>query len=746
MAAQSNCFPSVPLPGCNSILPKFIRFAALLCFGLALGSFSARANDTNATVRLILSADTAKPRDTITAALHFKMRPNWHIYWRNPGDAGIATSIKWTNTPGVTAGDIQWPVPEKSITSDLTDYIYNREVVLLIPLKLASDLPPGPLTLKGDVTWLDCDVNSACVLGAAPVQVTLNIGTETKPSAAANLIETWRNKLPASGASLAAKLSWQKTTNDDTRTFTFDWAATNAPTKADFYPYNQNYAVQLKTDTLTASTGRATLKLQIKKTDGDWLPEMAGLLVQTTDAGKSVAEISPSLESSAPQANSAIAPPERLTAYDRVINYLSKYPAFIFLSKLFAAFLGGLILNVMPCVLPVIALKVLGFVNQSAEAPARVRRLGLVYGIGVLVSFALLAALAVAAQRAGGLASWGDAFRDPRFELILTVLMTLIALNLFGVFEITLGSGVMSSASNLASRQGYGGAFFNGVLATLLATPCTAPFLGAAIAFAFTQPPAVTELVFLAAGAGLAFPFVMICWEPRLLKFLPKPGAWMERFKIVMGFPMLATAVWLVWVTSPNGDDALWLELFLVILALSAWIWGQFVQQARTGKTAAIIVTVALLAAAYEYIFENAASLAQSRHCFRLGQQAQRRPRRYQLAAVESRCRARQARTSGHPVLVDFTAKCCVTCQVNVKPVLESDAVRAKLTEINAVPLLEDSYTKDATVVAELNRYERAGVPLVLVYSPNPSIPPQVLPSVLTQGIVLDALTQATRQ
>ena len=190
------------------------------------------------------------------------------------------------------------------------------------------------------------------------------------------------------------------------------------------------------------------------------------------------------------------------------------------------------------------------------------RQLGAVYGLGVLVSFLVLAGLAIGAQRAGGVANWGDAFRNPQFQIILTILMTLIALNLFGVFEITLSGKALGAASELSAKPGFPGAFFNGVLATLLATPCTAPFLGVALAFAFTQSPLVTILVFLAAGLGLAFPFVLLCWNPRLLKLLPKPGGWMEKFKNAMGFPMLATAVWLMWVSSSREDDALWLGLF----------------------------------------------------------------------------------------------------------------------------------------------------------------------------------------
>jgi thiol:disulfide interchange protein DsbD len=208
------------------------------------------------------------------------------------------------------------------------------------------------------------------------------------------------------------------------------------------------------------------------------------------------------------------------------------------------AFLGGLILNIMPCVLPVIALKILGFVNQATETPRRVRQLGVIYGAGVLVSFLILAGLAIAVQQAGGRAGWSTAFQNPQFRVLITILMTLVALNLFGLLK-SRSVGRDGRGEPVGFKQGNAGAFFNGVLATILATPCTAPFLGVAIGFAFTQPPAIVVLMFLAVGLGLAAPFVLLCWQPGWLKFLPKPGAWMERFKIAMGFPMLATAMWL---------------------------------------------------------------------------------------------------------------------------------------------------------------------------------------------------------
>jgi thiol:disulfide interchange protein DsbD len=351
--------------------------------------------------------------------------------------------------------------------------------------------------------------------------------------------------------------------------------------------------------------------------------------------------------------------------------------------------------------------------------------LGLVYGLGVLVSFLVLAALAIGVQTAGGLANWGDLFRHPQVQMALTVLVTLIALNLFGVFEITLSSRATGAASDLASRQGYSGAFFNGVLATILATPCTAPFLGAALAFALAQSAAVIILFFLTAGIGFAFPFVLLCAQPRWLGLLPKPGAWMEKFKIAMGFPMLATAFWLMWLSANDEVALLWTGLSLVVLALAAWIWGEFVQRSVRRKGWAAALCVVLLALDYAVVLHG--------HTSKIAWQP------WSLQAVQ------EAQRAGHPVLVDFTAKSCLTCQINKASSLEIDSTRAKLQQIGAVALVGDYTREDPAIGQELRRHERSGVPLVLVYSKDPARPPQALDTILTPSIVRDALDKASR-
>lgn len=674
-------------------------------------------------LHLLLSADTARPGETIWAGLQMDMPPGWHTYWRNGGDAGQATEIKWTLPTGITAGEINWPVPDKEIDTygdtSLFTYIYTNQVVLLVPLTLDKSLPSGPLKLTASAKWMEC--SDICVVASGDVSATLNIGDTTKPSPDAPTMASWRDKLPRTDAASTASASWaSEPPKDNERGLIIDWKTNGAP--ADFFPYGStNFEVEGKTETLPAAAGTIRLRKLVKKSDTDWPKQIDGIMVgKVNSADRFGLEEHLSLETAAPA--SAAAP---------------KAPAATgsLAAMLLLAFLGGLILNVMPCVLPVIALKVLSFVNQAKEEPRRVRQLGAVYGVGVLVSFLVLAGLAIGAQRAGGVANWGDAFRNPQFQIIFTILMTLIALNLFGVFEITLSGKALGAASELSSKPGFSGAFFNGVLATLLATPCTAPFLGIALAFAFTQTPLVTVLVFLAAGLGLAFPFVVVCWYPRLLKVLPKPGAWMEKFKTAMGFPMLATAVWLLWVSSAKEDDQLWLGLFLVVLSLVAWIWGQFVQRGTRRRALAVVICLILLGCDYGFILQ--------------GQLQWLSPPQNKTAGIDwkvwSSDAVEEARRAGHPVLVDFTAKSCLTCKLNLASSLEIDRTRAKLRQIGAVAFKADYTTENPVIGQELRKFNTSGVPLVLVYSKDPSQPPQVLPTFLTPTIVLDALDKAAK-
>jgi thiol:disulfide interchange protein/DsbC/DsbD-like thiol-disulfide interchange protein len=663
-------------------------------------------------IHLILSAETARAGDTVWAGLKMDMPPTWHVYWRYGGDAGIPVSIAWTLPDGVSAGPINWPIPEKEVDKAgdiaLISYIYTRQVILLTPIKLADGLRPGPLTLKAAVHWMEC--SQECVMSEAEASATLNIAAESKPSTDAGLIERWRKGIPAPAEAGAATAYWEGSqTVSNSRPLVIEWKNGAAP--ADFYPDGStNFTVEGMTETLPAAGGVIRLRKTVTKNDAAWPDRVTGVLVGHADSPQAQGvEVALAIQAPPAAEKKGAAPVA---------------PAVLATMLLFA-FLGGLILNVMPCVLPIIALKILGFVKQSGEKAGRVRNLGLVYGVGVLVSFLILAGLAIGVQAAGGLANWGDLFRHPQVQMGLTILVTLIALNLFGVFEITLSSRATGAASDLASRQGFSGAFFNGVLATILATPCTAPFLGAALAFALAQSAPVIVLFFLTAGIGFAFPFVMLCAQPRWLGLLPKPGAWMEKFKIAMGFPMLATAVWLMWLSANDELALLWTGLFLVVLALAAWIWGEFVQRASRGKGWAAALCVVLLALDYALVLND--------HASKIDWQP------WSAQAVQ------EAQQAGHPVLVDFTAKSCLTCQINKASSIEINSTLAQLQKIGAVALIGDYTREDPAIKKELRNHGQAGVPLVLVYSKDPAQPPQALPTLLTPSIVRDALDKAAR-
>ena len=707
-------------------------------FLLLAGGF-ARAAHTQ--VQLLLSADAARPGDTIWAGVDMKMDPEWHTYWRNPGEAGMATKIQWQLPPGVTAGDIQWPLPEKLPPAEVTTYGYNNEVILLVPLKIAADLKPGmALDLKANVSWLEC--KEECIPGSATVAAQLHTGWKTETSADATTIDLWKSKVPKSGDRLKAQAWWEKPADGDKRSLILEWSAPNGATEADFFPKaSDNFDIQAVTENLPARADEIRLRKTVQKFSGDWPKEVSGAIVMNINGQRQGFEVKMPVSDQAPAGETISASSESRTGFQPV--GAGKRPGLPLM--LLYAFIGGLILNIMPCVLPVIALKILGFINHAQHEPGRIRTLGLIYAAGVLGSFLALAAIVIGVKAAGHHAGWGMQFGSPVFIVCLTILITLVALNLFGVFEVTLGGRTLSAAGQLASQQGAPGAFFNGLLATALATPCTAPFLAPALGFAFAQNSTLIVLIFLFVGLGLAAPYVVLSWNPVWLKFLPKPGAWMEKFKIAMGFPMLLTAVWLFNLAADDyGTNVLWLGVFLVLLALAAWIFGEFVQRGRTGKGVAVVIVLILLIGGYAFALENQLHW---REPIAVADSTATSPASpdginwepWSLEAVT------KAQSEGHPVLVDFTANWCLTCQVNKKIAIEIPSVREKLKEINAVALVADYTHFPDSITTELNRYGRAGVPLVLVYPKAVDAQPIVLPQILTPGIVLGALDRAAK-
>jgi thiol:disulfide interchange protein/DsbC/DsbD-like thiol-disulfide interchange protein len=687
-------------------------------------------------VQLLLSANPAKPGDTILAGVDMKMDAGWHTYWKNSGAAGLPTKIEWQLPPGVTAGEIQWPLPETLPPVEVTTYGYKNEVMLLVPLTLATNLNPGPLVLKANVSWLECQ--EQCVPGSTNVETTLNVSSETKTSADAATIEAWKSKIPRQTST--ENVSWSGAPDGDKRQLVYEWIPNSWPEGVDFFSYpSEDYEIAKIELLPNRSKSHPVIRLTIKKFGSSWPTEIHGLLINYPLADSSIDN------TEVRELNLKISEPKAAT--NSVVQQSQaalEAPAQPLWQMLLYAFIGGLILNIMPCVLPVIALKILGFVSEAKSSPRRVRALGGIYAIGVLFSFLVLAAIVIGVKAAGHQAGWGMQFGSPIFIVCLTTLVTLVALNLFGVFEVTLSGSALDAAGGLASKRGASGAFFNGVLATALATPCTAPFLGAALGFAFAQSASIIILIFLAAGLGLSAPYVLLSWNPAWLKFLPKPGAWMEKFKIAMGFPMLATVVWLFNIaTASYGKNVLWLGVFLVVIAFAAWIFGEFVQRGRKHKTAAAIVTLILLIGGYAFALEKQLDWRTAMPEDTTGSLKESADgidwQRWSPEAVA------QARADGKIILVDFTADWCLTCQVNKKTSLEIPSVRQKLKDINAVAFTGDYTRTPDNITTELKRYDRAGVPLVLVYPKGADAQPIVLPEVLTPNIVLNAFNQAAQ-
>ncbi|MFM1944544.1 MAG: hypothetical protein RI897_3526 [Verrucomicrobiota bacterium] len=686
-------------------------------------------------VSLVFSHGEVRPGDTLQVGVFLRMDPGWHTYWVNPGEAGGATEVEWDLPDGVSIGELRWPVPEVYELEGIYNYVYHGEVMLVADVRVEAGVGAGVKEVRAKVEWLECA--KICVPGDTAVVGQFTVGATAKESGDVDLFRRLGSLIPGEGEPVGLTSRWELGEQEDERRLVVEWEGGGQEADVLGMP-GKGYEVKVPTER-EMQGGRVRLTKRVYLWDGGWPTEIGAVLV----LGRAPLEAYQVVLRPGVSGGGAV-------GAETVVGELGlagvKGSGGGLLWMLFLGLVGGLILNVMPCVLPVIALKVLGFVRQARDDPGTVRRHGLLYGAGVMTSFAVLAVVVIGVQRAGQLASWGMQFQSPVFLLAMTVLILLVALNLFGLFEVTLGGRAMGSAVAMASKEGAAGAFFNGVLATTLATPCTAPFLGTAVGYAFTQPAGVILLFFLVIGAGLALPYVVISFVPGLGRWMPKPGAWMERFKVLMGFPMLGAAVWLLSLLARHYGTAgvLWVGVFLVIVSMGAWVWGEWGQREARPIVAGAIV-LGLLVAGYWGVLERQLSWrdAASRGG---GEEAVLQHgedgipwRAWSAAAVE------KARGDGQVVLVDFTADWCATCQVNKKTSLEIESVREKIREAGVVPLLGDYTLKDRAITEELRRFGRAGVPLVLVYPADQAAEPLVLPELLTPSIVLESLERALR-
>ncbi|MDE1169627.1 MAG: protein-disulfide reductase DsbD family protein [Verrucomicrobium sp.] len=625
-------------------------------------------------------------KDAWTVALRLTTTPGWHTYWRNPGDAGLATSIEWKLPSGWSAGPIEWPVPQLISLPPLMSYGYEGEAWLLTEVKAS-----GPGALHATVRWLECSADT-CIPASADFTLAL-------PAAAAPgkdpRIAAARAALPQPWPGTAAVKA-----EGDADVVELSGGPSLGTLRARFLPFDSGLIDNAAPQLSVHASGGGTWRV---KRDANAPALKPGATVDGLLAGIDEAAGKPVGWQVALRVAEVPAP--------------SSASGFSWL-LVFGAFAGGLLLNLMPCVLPVLALKVLSLTRSGAG-----KREGLLFTLGVLVSFWGLAGLLLALRATGEKIGWGFQLQSPSFVILMAALFLLIALNLFGLFEV----GLM--ASGAAGRaSGRGGAFWSGVLAVLVASPCTAPFMGSALGVALTASPWVALVLFTSLGLGLAAPYLVLAANPAWLRFVPKPGPWMERLRQFLGFPMLAAALWLVWVDAAQVGLAggFLLLAALLVLSLAAWLYGLSLQPGRPGAKAFLSIAAVVLAGAALTV---AMARQEPQAAAASGQGAWEHFTPDRLAAL---------RAEGKPVFVDFTATWCLSCQVNRRIALEDAAVRRKFQE-KGVALLEADWTsRDPGVTAALAGFGRQSVPLYVLYVPGEE--PRVLPQLLTPGLVLKAL------
>ena len=704
------------------VLAALITAMALLAGPPAL----AAAVDTgHLEAELVPQAQGIAPGQTIQVALRQKIDKGWHTYWRNAGDSGEPTSIAWTLPPGWKVGEFVWPAPERQRTGPLVNYGYSGEVLLPMALTAPANARPGEtIALQAAATFLVCE--EVCIPESA--QLSLNLPVTPAPAPAD----------PRWGPRIAETLAAAPRPAGLTAVFShtpqaLKLAVTGAPLKgadatdAYFFPFEGTVIDHAKPQAIERGPEGLTLTLTPGVAFQAPAPpaSMAGVLT----LGGRAYEISAA--PGAPLPGAAGLGPPRSAASSSGGSGLGLAAAALF------AFLGGLALNLMPCVFPVLAMKATSLARHADERQAA-RRQGVAFLAGVLATFLGLAGVLIAVRAGGAAAGWGFQLQSPPIVAGLALLMLAVALNLSGVFEI--GQSLQGTGSGLASRRGLAGAFFTGALAVVVAAPCTAPFMGPAMGWALTQSAPAALAVFAALGLGFAAPFTLAAFAPGVLSRLPKPGPWMETFRRLMAFPMYGAAAWLVWVLAAQAGQAGLARILAaaVALALAAWLFGRWQRAQATGwrplagaTTAAAALALALAAAlAPGYAAPTTSDPAAGAASAKLPYEAWSAER---LAA---------ARAEGRPVFVNFTAAWCVSCQVNERVALSTDKVANAFASANAVYLKGDWTRKDAVIQAELARHGRAGVPLYLVYDANGG-EGVVLPQLLTPDIVVRAIQAA---
>lgn len=664
-----------------------------------------KADHLTAELTTLNSQNQIAAGGTLQVGLVLTLEEHWHVYWTNAGDSGEPPRITWTLPSGITAGPLQFDAPDQLPLGPLMDFGYEDQAVFPVTLTAAPGLKPGKVHLDARVNWLVCE--RVCVPGKAHLGLDLDVVKGPLPApplvgALGAAIQNLPKPLPASfsataqgGAKTILVTIHTGEKQDGAEIYPFDQDILDNPSPQHFKPLPDGVQVWL-TRAADPTNPAATAPL----------PKTLHLLLKFSDkeAYDATVPVTPG-EPPAFTSPAGGAPAAATGSSDQVGLW----------GALGLALLGGIILNLMPCVFPVLFLKGLALVNSSGEERSRQRAHGLVYTLGILASFWAIVAVLLALRAGGSQLGWGFQLQSPSFVAVLALLLFFLALSLAGQFEI--GLSLTSAGGELTQKQGFAGSFFTGVLATVVATPCMAPLMGAAVGFALAQPPFTTFLVFTALALGLALPYLALTMQPQWTKVLPRPGAWMETLKQATSVPLFGTAIWLCWVfahlyASDGIDRVTWLLAGFLILGIAGWVLGRW-----PARLPATLVAVALIAAAVALPL--------------------RKPTEDKLTwetwTPESFA---AARASGSPIFVDFTADWCLSCKVNERLVLQSADVE-KLLATNKVRLFRADWTRyDSNITQALSAINRSGVPAYVIYPAGPNSNPDVLPELLTKDLV----------
>ena len=717
-------------------LPRLLLLLFILpVFALAVESKPVKKGAVQ--VQLVSDAATLEPGKPFTVALRLQHDPHWHSYWIAPG-TGFPTSLTWTLPPGFKAGDIQWPTPHvvKDASGKITGNGYEGEIFLLVEITPPAQFPVGAeLKLQALAEWLMCQ--EVCMPGDAKLEIVFPIAT----TGATATDPRWAQSLAQARALLpTANTAWTVTATHTATTATLRLTpkpgTTYQPTELHFFS-SDAFTDYTKSAAITSDHGDWTIQMELDSAADKNPARLTGVLASangwTGDSSYGGLVIDTAFSPASPP----LQQPNKIPGGAQRATELKPTPARTGLfGTLLLALIGGLILNLMPCVFPVLGIKILGFVNQSGNDRRKITLHGLVFTLGVLLSFWILAGTLLVLRAGGTQLGWGAQLQSPEFVFGMAVFLLIFALNMSGLFEV--GLSATGVGGKLQMQEGFMGSFFTGALAVLVATPCSAPFLAPALGAAFSASFSAVEsmLIFTAIAIGLALPYLLLSIFPQAIKLLPRPGAWMETFKQLMSFPLYATVGWLLWVLAgqtKDDDNALLLISFgFVLVAMATWAYGRFGQaHGKPGRQwAGRIAAAALLTGGLYTGWPKGAPDALVAGSYQVTWE------KWSPEAIAA------AQAAGKFVYVDFTARWCATCQTNKATVFHSDAVLAKLQEKNVVLLRGDWTNRDPKITTELARWNRSAVPFNLIYAPGKP-EPIVLPELLSAGTVLEGFAQA---